>query len=254
MGHRLACLLAIAVLMAPAVAIAGDKERCGSSYIDAQRLRRLGSLIQARAELEVCLQECSEAVQPDCAQWLDEVTRALPSVVVTVQRAGTDVANAVVIVDGAPAANAARAVELDPGQHRIEVDVEGARAARDVVLREGEKNRRVVIELERPSASTGLAPPAIERPVPPTVERAAPRMPWLTIGAGTLGAAGLLTFASVGIYGNSRYADLEACRPRCDPKDVSSVRSTYAVADVALGVGIVALGVALVSYMAREER
>ena len=58
---------------------------------------------------------------------------------------------------------------------------------------------------------------------------------------------------SNGLIGAAKYSDLEACRPGCAPDDVTTTRTYYAVADVSLAVGVVALGAAAIVFLSRAN-
>src|SRR6201992_2076638 len=77
-------LVALAMLVT-GVARAEDskKAQCASAYEKSQELRAAGSLKAAHDMLVVCAQDfCPGFVQSDCAQWLTEVQRDLPTIVV----------------------------------------------------------------------------------------------------------------------------------------------------------------------------
>ncbi|AGP37343.1 hypothetical protein SCE1572_24360 [Sorangium cellulosum So0157-2] len=70
--------------------------------------------------------------------------------------------------------------------------------------------------------------------------------------SGALGAAGLAVFAVAGALSLSAEADLRAtCAPRCPGDDVRAIRVQHAIADVGLGVGVLALGAATWLYLTR---
>lgn len=234
--RRPSALVLLAALAFPSAARAGDKDLCATSYLDAQRARRRGALLEAKDHVRTCLRECSDSAAPDCAAWLQELEANVPSVIIAVDRGGVDLPKARVKVDGKPVEDHGRAIDLDPGTHRVEIDADGEHASREVVVREAEKARRIVVSFEpRPTATeTSPRPRAI---------------PWPTYLFGGIGAVSALTFAGLGLYGLRQESDLERCSPRCSPDEVSTVRSTYLVGDVALGVSVVALGVAAAFYL-----
>jgi hypothetical protein len=55
-------------------------------------------------------------------------------------------------------------------------------------------------------------------------------------------AAGAASFAFFSLSGRSQLRDLEDCKPYCARDDVQSVRTKYLIADISLGVSLVALG------------
>ncbi|MBK6696410.1 MAG: hypothetical protein IPG50_30105 [Myxococcales bacterium] len=245
----IAAALAGTLFAAPHIAYGGDKAACSASYTNAQRSQRRGSLLEARRELAVCLRECSAAVHVDCARWVDEVERAIPSLIVSVRRGGADVATARIVVDGTIPHSAGLATELDPGPHRIVV-TDGATVREEtVVLAEGEKGRRLTVELPAPSEQSAAAP-APQRDGAPQSNA---RVPTAAIALGSVGVLGLASFGTFGLLGAAKYSDLETCRPGCAPNDVTTTRTYYAVADVSLAVGVVALGAAAIVFLSRAS-
>ncbi|WP_437616872.1 hypothetical protein WMF20_23505 [Sorangium sp. So ce834] len=100
-----------------------------------------------------------------------------------------------------------------------------------------------------PAASS--APPAAPSAPPPDPPEE-PAVPGLVWASGALGAAGLAVFAVAGALSLSAEADLRAtCAPRCPGDDVRAIRVQHAIADVGLGVGVVALGAAAWLYLTR---
>ncbi|WP_437627850.1 hypothetical protein [Sorangium sp. So ce1151] len=100
--------------------------------------------------------------------------------------------------------------------------------------------------LAAPSAPQPSAPSA---PTAPTAPTAVPPLAWV---AGGVGVAGLGVFAVVGALSLDAEAELRAtCAPRCPGDDVRAIRVQHAVADVGLGVGVVALGAAAWLYLTR---
>ncbi|AUX32962.1 MULTISPECIES: hypothetical protein [Sorangium] len=100
-----------------------------------------------------------------------------------------------------------------------------------------------------PAASP--APPAAPS-APPSAPPEEPAVPGLVWASGALGAAGLAVFAVAGALSLSAEADLRAtCAPRCPGDDVRAIRVQHAIADVGLGVGVVALGAAAWLYLTR---
>jgi hypothetical protein len=108
------------------------------------------------------------------------------------------------------------------------------------VVAEGDKNRKLtgVFALEAP-------PPPVPTPTPTRepVERAAKHGPPLV--SWMLGGVGVAALGSSTYLGLTSKADLAAlrrdCAPNCTDSQVNGVRDRMIVADVALGVGVVAI-------------
>lgn len=61
------------------------------------------------------------------------------------------------------------------------------------------------------------------------------------------------SFAIFGIQGKNEVDDLQKCKPRCAEEDVDSARTKLIIADISLGVGVVALGVATYMLLTRPK-
>src|SRR5262245_57621517 len=101
---------------APAAGAVVPKLECFARHEEGQTARRERRLLQARAALRTCSRaSCPAAIRADCVDWLEQVGRSLPSVVVTARARGADEADVKVLVDGkllAPRLSGA-ALELD---------------------------------------------------------------------------------------------------------------------------------------------
>ena len=131
------------------------------------------------------------------------------------------------------------AIPVDPGEHAFVVtDAHGAKRAARLIAREGEKQRALAISF---APAVSLAPrEATPAPAPPA--RALPASFWIL---GAVGVAGLAAFSVLGLVGKGEQDEIEqACRRSCTDDRVDPMYRYYLAADVALGVGIVALGVA----------
>jgi hypothetical protein len=221
-------------------------EACDASYVKVQRLRRAGSLIAARSEVAVCLRTCGEAGRKDCAEWLDAIDKAVPSVVVSARRDGEDVLGAKASIDGAAVASKGVAVDVDPGTHTIVVQDGTQRVSQTVVVAEGEKGRLLVLVLPARLAATPSAPPT---PPAAGADREPATLRPSTVALGVAGLVGLVGFGVLSLYGNHRYSDLEACRGHCAESDVRATKSAYLAGDIMLGVGVVCTTAAIVTYL-----
>jgi hypothetical protein len=201
-------------------------------------LQRAGSLIAARKEAGVCLRTCGDAGKKDCAAWLDEIDRAVPSIVISARRDGADVVDLKATIDGRETAANGVAVEVDPGQHAVVVRAGPDRVTSSILVAQGEKERRLVLTL--PTAPSATAAPAS----PPH----APLRP-STIALGAVGIAGLVGFGVLSLYGNHLYSDLEACRGHCTEHDVNTSKSVYLAGDIMLLAGVAFSAAAIVTYL-----
>jgi hypothetical protein len=218
----------------------GDVESCASSAEAAERSLKGGALAQARRELKGCLDAtCPGVLRETCADMLKKVDDATPTVVVSVRDGdGRDVAGALVTVDGVASADAAsgKAVELDPGQHVFEASAGERRARVEAVIKVGEKRRQLTL------AFAPRAPLAPLAPVAPAAEPPPRRPVWVGASAIGVGVVGLTSFAVFGALASGDVSRLEGdCKPLCDDSAIDAARTKALVADISLGVGLVAL-------------
>jgi hypothetical protein len=229
---------------------APDKQRCLDAYAKSQPLRRDGKLSEARQELLLCARDpCPKQLQPDCVGWLEEVDRALPSVILRATDArGNDVSDVSVSLDGKPFVSRldGRALSVDPGSHVFRFERTGkAPVEQSIVIREGEKRRRVVVQLEAP----------VEKPRPSAAQPAAASSgpPWTAYALGGVGIVALGTFAYFGLSGVSDRNQLDNCKPNCSSSAVERVDRKFWVANIALAVSAAALGGATVIFLSHSN-
>lgn len=238
---RVAALLVLSVAALAALATparAADKEACISAYEQTQTLRKDGHILGAKAQAAICAREgCPALLAKDCTRWLAELEQSTPSVVLDPRTpSGAEVIEVRVKVDGAPLVERidGKAVPVDPGSHTFRFELaDGPPFERTVVVREGEKNRRVTVTLE--SAAKASA-----RPVPTGV--------WIF---GGVSAVALVTATVLTIDGLSRKSDLDACKPRCSEGDVDAMSARFTMADFALGAGVAAGAAAVYLFLTR---
>ena len=218
---------------------AGEPDRvaaCADAAERGQELRAAGKLVEARPLFVSCAQrECPVAVRDSCTEWLAEVDRRTPSIVVSAKdESSRDVTGVAVTLDGVelPATVTSTAYSVDPGPHRVRAEAPGrAPASEDVVLREGEPLR--VVSLVLPAATSDAAPTKARAQ---QADRPFPVVP-VVLGATSVLALG--AFAFFGTTGAGDYRRLEGeCAPDCPRDRTDGVRTKLFVADVALVVAI----------------
>lgn len=243
-------LFIVALFASPAFAEESpSKEVCLDAYTRSQPLRRDGKLSEARKALLVCARDpCPKQLQPDCVGWLDEVEKAMPSVVLGAKDAdGKDLTQVRVFVDDQPFARSldGRSVELDPGDHVLRFEHEGRRVEQTVVVKEGDKQRRVNVTF--PSRKEATSPKPARRAEPSS--SGAPPLAW---ALGGLGIVALGSFAYFGVTGVSERSDLDSCKPNCPSDDVRSVDRKFWIANISLAVAAVSLGGATYLFVSSE--
>jgi hypothetical protein len=241
-------VLSISGSMRPAFsappASAQEKKACAAASEKAQSLRSEGKMISARELLLVCARDvCPTVVRKDCSRWVAEVDEALPSIVVAAKdESGHDVTDAKVFVDDQPFSDTldGKSQPIDPGAHVVRLERQGKQVTEKVLIREGEKNRIVLIHLG-PQPKEGGPPP------PPPKDKPIPAETWILGGVGVVGLVGFVGF---GLSARGQASDLRSsCAPACAQSDVDSVKKKALFADVSLGIGLVALGAATYFYL-----
>lgn len=265
--RSLLAALAVSALasLLPAPVHAGDVEACFTASEEGQRLRDEGRLREARARFISCgSAACPALVRSDCAGWLSDVTARVPTLILSAEdEQGQDVADVQVTVDGAPLAARldGKAVEVDPGEHVLRFERAGsAPVALRLVVREGEKLRRVSTRLVRSAGPGGgagtqgggagapgggaLTPREDQASSPPASALLLP------IALGGVAAAGGVVYAALGLSARADADRLRTtCAPRCAEADVDAVRTKIVGANIAFGVGVAALGGAVAALL-----
>jgi hypothetical protein len=199
-----ACVFAVLVLVPTRASGDGSVDRCVDSNTRAQALRHDGKLGDAREQLKLCADAtCPGLVRDDCTQLLDDLDRAQPTIVFDVKDAdGHDLTEVQIAVDGHPFADRLDGVALaaDPGAHTFTFTATGRpTVVEQVVIREGEKNRRESIVLKVPESQEAKQTPGARPPLRVSPARVpAEGIGGQRMGALVVGAAGL---AALGVGG-----------------------------------------------------
>lgn len=225
-------LFGIAVVFVTKTAQA-DPATCADSAEKGQVVRDEGKLVASRELFVSCAQqECPKAVRDSCAEWLADVERRVPKIVVNARDAkGRDV-EVRATIDGAslPASVSVSGVRADPGRHKMRYEADGFPAKEEeIILREAEGVRVLAVTFgavqERSEAPSSSKPTT------------------LTWVLGGTAVAGLGVFTAFGLMGISEYRSLEGdCSPRCSRDRIDGVRDRFVVADIGLVVGLLAAG------------
>ncbi|HEY2516345.1 MAG TPA: hypothetical protein VGI39_35985 [Polyangiaceae bacterium] len=179
-----------------------------------------------------------------------------------------------------------RGLPLDPGLHEVTFSTPelGVFASEKVMVVAGQRNRLIAVATRKAAPPPDPAPPSpaavapasapsqkaaaaplehvashreeSETPAPAAAtaevlstarapKRGRSPLPFVIGGLGlaSLGAGALLT-----VWGNQDNAAMSSCRPNCIPNDVTYVRQMYLAADITLGAGLAALGLAGVLF------
>src|SRR5204863_1856230 len=148
---------------------------------------------------------CPAFVQSDCAQWLTEVQRELPTIVVVAKdKSGEDTVAVSVFLDDQALLTQldGKAVAIDPGVHKLRFELEGAEPiAQQIVIRQGQKDRVVPVSFAPAGSDLPQASP-YGAAAPKDQSSAAGKPGPLRIyayAAGGVGAAGLIAFTVFGL-------------------------------------------------------
>lgn len=136
----------------PRAAAAAAPPACLEKHAEAQDLRRASKLLAAQTDLLACTGDpaCPTVVRRDCAKLLEDLQPAIPSLVfAALDEHGNDTVVVQVFQNDTLVSKelTVQALELDPGEYRFRFVGPAATVKEETVyLREGEKNRRIVVD------------------------------------------------------------------------------------------------------------
>jgi hypothetical protein len=201
-------------------------------------------------------------VQSDCLEWLPDVEREVPTVVIVARGPdGADTGNVRVSMDDELLTEHldGTALDVDPGYHQFRFEHEGRPPIeRRLLIRQTQKNRAVEVSFEVATVAPASPPTEPNVPLPPIVDSPEPEpaspLRLYAFVAGGVGAVGLAGFTVLGLVGRSEKEHLdETCKGHCAQSDVDAVRTKYIVANVALAVGIAGLATGTVLYVLSDS-
>jgi hypothetical protein len=232
-------LLSTLVASSPARAQGADIAACVEAHSHGQAERNAGRLQNAKKDFVSCASSgCPREIQGECITFLAEVEQYQASVVfAAVDADGHDASDVKVQVDSQLVLEKLNGLgtPLDPGSHDVVYTwPDGFEQKQTVVVAQGEKNRR--LELRRDPKPVAAATPG---PVTPGPRQRPPTLAYVLGGVGVLA---LGSFAGFAISGKSAESAMDGCKPSCTQAQVDKMRLRYLIADISLGVGVVALG------------
>jgi hypothetical protein len=192
---------------------------------------------------------CPSVVRGDCVDWLEQVDKSIPSVVVSVKINNKDELNARVTVDGNLVTTKldGKPIELNPGVHTFKVEsAPWPMNEQQVLVNEGEKNRVLDVRFGNPEPPRGAEGPAKPeyRPVPV--------LTWVLAGVTVAGGVGFGVFGSMGKKEKDNLQ--KTCAPFCKDDDLKTVKRDLLFADISLGVGVLSAIGAVVVYATRPVK
>jgi hypothetical protein len=229
-----------AVAAPPSKPGGGAKTACLAAHEDALALRAQKQPHAAREKLVACARvECPTVVRKECGEQLALVEKDAPTVVLEARdESGADTTAVKVSMDGRPLVPrlTGAAVDVEPGEHLFRFEREaGAPVEQRVLVVEGEKNRKVVADfaslIAKPAPADAARPSSVEPRHVPVVA--------YVVGGVALAAFG--SFAFFALSGKGTENDLaSSCSPSCSDAQLAPVKRDYLIADVSLGIGVVA--------------
>jgi hypothetical protein len=228
------------------------KSECVDANTNGQALRLRGKLAAARQSLQLCSNSsCPTIVRADCAQRMDELEHAQPTIVFDVKDGrGADRIGVKVSIDGTPLTDSldGTALRVDPGEHEFTFIVAGEDAqTRRFLLKEGEKGRRERIVIgsapETPTPIPASSPPSPSSAAMPSNGLGGQKILGLTAGGlGVAGLAvgsvfGLLTFSATSAQKSACSSPTNCPLPGQAASDHSSATTEGAVSTVAFVAG-----------------
>lgn len=251
--RSVAILIASSFLLAEGVALADDKAECVAAYDKAQSDRKNSALRSAKAQLLVCSADrCPQVVKSQCADWMDEVDKGIPTVSFAVtDEGGKDLTDVKVSFDGEVIKESldGKAVAVDPGPHTFHFE-SGDRKPLDVKLtvREGDKARVIEVSWKGEGGSPKSLPeqpPDGSKPQEGGTKKLSPAF-WVLGGVGVVGMGLFATFGGLGLSQKGKDEGKDGCAPKCTDDEVSSIKTKFLVADVSLAVGAASLAAATI--------
>jgi hypothetical protein len=246
----------VAVLVCVPRLSRADVASCTALHASGQREARAGRLKHASEQFLTCAStdHCPDAVRAECVDLYSSVQKVIPTVMFTAtDEQGRDITDVKVYSTDQLVVESltGRPVQLDPGKHHFRFMLPGGDVrSSDVLVREGEKNRVVGIQVKG-SASAGVRasiPPATSRRAPPappaSTGRSLPAGFWV---ASSIGVASLASWGVFAVLGHDKQSALKACSPSCGPanrSDYDGMRRDYLIADISLGAAAVSVGLA----------
>jgi hypothetical protein len=227
-----------------------EADACFTAAERAQPLVKQKRLREARAELEVCARDvCPQIARTDCRNWLADVAREQPSMVIAAHEVNEseDTRDVMVraIIDGAIVVDKVdqKPIPIDPGLHHLRVERPGlGPIEQNIEIHAGEKGRVVTFTWRT----------SWVRPPPPRIHEASRPTPTSVYVMGALGLVGLGVGTYLELTGlGRRDGELQQCSPHCMQTQVDDVRNITRAGDITVGVGALFVLGAGILYLAR---
>jgi hypothetical protein len=227
------------------------KEQCISTNEEGQDLRRAGRLRAAADRFTYCSAAvCPTVLRQDCIARLEDVQRAMPTVVFDARDPrGNHVTAVTVTIDDAPFAERldGTALPVEPGTHRFVFKTAGARPlSKELSIREGDKDRHERIALAVSEANDDEVRPVVPAPAPATTPTTAT---YVAFGVAGLGAITGGVFTVLALNEKAKCPD-DAGQMHCPPpiddhENDAAVKRDSLIAGIGYGAAVVGAAVGI---------
>jgi hypothetical protein len=246
---------------------------CLASNDKSIALRNEHKLLAARKELLVCAAStCPAEVRKECMRRVDLVNSSLPTVMIEAKDGvGNDLTAVKVTMNGEVLVDKldGSALSLDPGAHTFTFEVAGQPPiTRQLVIREGQKDRREVLQFGAPAPSTATATgtplvktapnPAIETSVDHVTSSAGGTQRIIALVAAGVGVAGVGVGTIFGLQSMSKHSDASAkcpgaCSDQAGVELWNDARSAGNISTIAFAVGGVGLATGAILWFTAKS-
>jgi hypothetical protein len=258
----------------PALAADPTIAECLTANDKSISLRNERKLLASRKELLGCAAStCPAEVRKECMRRIDQVNASLPTVVFEAKDGtGNDLTAVKVIMNGELLVDKldGSALTLDPGAHNFTFEAPGQPPiTKQLVIREGQKDRREVLQFGTPPATPapGAAPiakttpnPAIETSVDQVTSSTGGTQKVLALVAGGVGVVGVGVGTIFGLQSMSKNNDATAkcpgaCSDQAGVELWNEARSAGNISTIGFVVGGVGLATgAILWFTAKPSR
>lgn len=247
---------ALTMWPAPVWAAQPEVEVCLTAHEEAHVHRDEGDMLATRAALRQCsASTCPALVQRDCIEWLAEVERSIPTVVVEVTLDGAAGEPSEFWLDGVAMPVPTEAIELNPGTHvfRATAIIDGKTWTREQSVLVQPSIRRQQVQLDIAPDAPPTANDAVAAPTGDGGRRL--RVAGFSL-LGTGVAAGVSTLG-LGVSAIVDHGKMEdECAPFCDADEARGVQSRFVAADVlgAVSGALLVTSVVLLAIGYKQKR
>lgn len=239
----------LAVVLAAPPAQSQDTRACITSHARMQELLKTSRALAAREAATACAAApCPAEIRAECSAFQRKLDPQIPSLVVVVSGAGEG-RSGFIEVDGEIAQSRLEggAIRVDPGKHRVRVELDDGRSAETEVTVELGQKRTVALSVPPAEGQPMAAGATPDTPADASASPSIPTMAWI---AGGIGIAGVLVGSYFGLRAISLKNEADDHCPtdgRCFERGIElrdDANDAATISTVAFAVGIAGLGTA----------